>query len=183
MKKYFIIIPLLIIIVFFISYFLKPSTQQHPIEQKLSLNSYAGKWYINKSTFPMWLKGDKKNPTFNYTIETKDSTQVLHGDVQYFKDGKLKHIEGIDQPLNEFNTAFIWRGNGLLKLFKSKWEIVAYNEQEQWAIMHFQKTIFTPEGYDVFSKEKQLNKDARLDVQARLDELGINRELKVIPQE
>ena len=183
MKKYLIIIPLLIIAVFLIIYFIKPSTPQHPIQQKISLQSFAGKWYINMSTFPMWLIGDKKNPTFNYTIETKDSMGVLHGDVQYFKDGKLKHIKGIDQPTNEFNTAFLWRGEGVLKLFKSKWELIAYNENEQWAIMHFQKTFFTPEGYDVFSRNKQLDNDAMQHVEIKLSELGENGKLIAIQQE
>ncbi len=161
----------------------KPSMPQNALQQNIPIDIYTGKWYINMSTFPMWLKGNKTSPSFNYTIEMKDNIKVLHGDVQYLKKGKLKHIQGMDKPTNKFNTAFVWHGKGLLRLFKSKWEIIAYNPEQQWAIMHFQKTIATPEGYDLFSKQKQLDTQTLTDVNKKLEELGIKDQLKIIKQE
>jgi lipocalin len=157
---------------------------QDAIQQTIPLKTYVGKWYINMTTFPMWLKENKLYPTFNYTVEVKDNVQVLHGDVQYFtKNGKLKHIEGTDKPVNAFNTAFEWRGTGFLKLFKSKWEIIAYNAEEQWSIMHFEKTLATPEGYDLFSKQKTLDEKILVNVNKKLDELGIKGKLQTLKQQ
>jgi len=160
------------------------SMSQNAIQQNIPLETYVGKWYINMTTFPMWLKGDKKNPTFNYTIQTKNEKPTLHGDVQYFnKKGKLKHITGFDKPMNDYNTAFQWRGKGFLWLFKSNWSIIAYHREQQWAIMYFEKTLATPEGYDVFSKQKQLDDKTLETINKKLEELGLKEKLKTLKQE
>lgn len=33
---------------------------------RIDLHDLEGKWYIHQSNFPMWLKGDKTSPAFNY---------------------------------------------------------------------------------------------------------------------
>ena len=183
MKKIAIISVVCLIIILLLTLNSK-SNSENAIKQTIALETYAGKWYINMTTFPMWLKGDKTSPTFNYTIQTKNDKPTLHGDVQYLnKKGKLKSIQGFDEPKNEYNTAFQWRGKGFLWLFKSNWEIIAYDSTENWAIMHFQKTIATPEGYDLFSKQKQLDERTLTSVNKKLEELNLTDKLKALKQE
>jgi hypothetical protein len=81
-----------------------------------SLQHLEGKWFIHYSNFPMWLKGDKLNPTFTYTVGQQGSKTGLKDAVQYLKKGVLKQISGFDTPTDSTNQSFIWRGAGLLKL-------------------------------------------------------------------
>lgn len=161
----------------------KQAFSKQAIKEKIPLETYVGKWYINMSSFPMWLKGNKTNPTFNYSLETKDEVKGLHGNVQYLKKGKPKSIEGFDKPENEYNTSFLWRGQGILRAFKSRWEIIAYDPENKWAIMHFEKTGFTPEGYDLFSRQKQPDTNTLKEMQKKLKELGLEGKLTAIKQE
>jgi lipocalin len=185
MKKIAFFLFILLVVVLSIKAFkgTNPDFSSKAIREKISLPSFEGRWYINMSNFPMWLKGDKINPTFNYSLETKDGVAGLHADVQYYKKDKRKHVEGFDKPQNEFNTAFLWRGSGILKIVKSRWEIVAWEPSENWAIMHFEKTGFTPEGYDLFSRNKQLEATVMKSINKKLAELGIEGKLSAIRQD
>ncbi len=148
---------------------------------ELELNDLSGKWYIHLTNFPMWLKGDKTRPTFNYTVDEKNGKKGLLDEVIYQKNGKAKRIVGFDKPLNAHNTKFVWRGKGLMGLLKSKWEVLYFNPQEQWAIIYFEKTLFTPAGYDVISQNKVLNIPLTT-IRQKLTELGIKAELTPIGQ-
>ena len=46
-----------------------------------------GQWYIHYSTFPMWLKGDKCQPTFHYALGRHGQ---IEDTVRYSKKGVLK---------------------------------------------------------------------------------------------
>ncbi len=148
-------------------------TSQLTTAQELRLNDLEGKWFINQSNFPMWLKGNKINPTFNYTLIEKNGKPNLLDEVQYSKKSKTKSIIGNDKPLNENNNSFVWRGKGLLAFVKSKWNILYINPEKQWMVIHFQKTLFTPEGYDVVSRSKTLEGELLIGVEQKLNELGI----------
>ena len=147
---------------------------QLAIAQELRLDDLEGKWFINQSNFPMWLKGNKTNPTFNYTLIQKNGEPRLLDEVQYSKKSKVKSIIGHDKPLNENNNSFIWRGKGVLAFVKSKWNILYIDPEKQWMIIHFQKTLFTPEGYDVVSRSKTLEGELLSTLEQKLNELGIS---------
>ncbi len=149
---------------------------------KIDLSDLEGKWYINQSNFPMWLKGDKTSPAFNYTIIKKKKGLYLADKVTYRKNGKTKSINGIDKPLDTANREFMWRGNGLLRLLKSKWEILHLDANEQWAIIFFRQTLFTPQGYDVISRNPVLSPEVTQKIDAKLNELGVNQKLQPIDQ-
>ena len=51
-----------------------------------TLELLQGRWYIHFSNFPMWLKGDKTNPTFNYTIEKRGDIYIKNN--HYGNTGK-----------------------------------------------------------------------------------------------
>lgn len=144
------------------------------------LTRLEGTWYVNMTNFKMWLKGNKLNPQFIYAQQTKGGVAGLNDIVCYDQNGKEKLIKGFDKPADDNATRFIWRGNGLLSLFKSKWEILY--ENEQWAIIHFGKTAATAEGYDVISRQKNVGEAELLAIRLKLKELGITQELTVLKQ-
>lgn len=151
-------------------------------QSAMTLETLQGKWYIHFSNFPMWLKGDKTHPTFNYTIEKRGGIEGLKDEVIYFKKGKQKSIIGFDKPINKMNTQFIWRGKGLLSLLKSEWHVLYLDPTNTWAIIGFKKTLFTPSGYDVISKNKKTPNGFEQIMEAKLKELSILETLKRIPQ-
>lgn len=151
-------------------------------QNQLTLEALQGTWYIHFSNFPMWLKGDKTNPTFNYTIEKRGGIEGLKDEVNYLKKGKQKSIVGFDKSTNTTNTQFVWRGHGLLSLLKSKWQILYVDTTNTWAVIGFEKTLFTPSGYDVISKNKEIPNGFERIVEEKLKELTVFQTLKSIPQ-
>lgn len=151
-------------------------------EHVLPLEALAGKWYINQSNFPMWLKGDKTHPTFNYTIEKRKDILGLKDEVIYSKKGQQKKIVGFDTPINETQTEFVWRGKGILGIAKSKWKVLYLDMEENWGIIEFEKTLFTPAGYDVISRDKILSPDLLKTIERVLETLEVRAELEIIEQ-
>jgi len=121
------------------------------------IQTLVGTWFICSTNFPMWLKGDKTNPTFTYSItDKKDGINVLLDEVKYLKKGKTKTLTGFDYQDRTDSSAFVWRGKGLLSLVRSQWKVVLQDPDGQWAVIWFSKTLFTPEGVDIISRTPQL---------------------------
>ncbi|WP_353950181.1 hypothetical protein V6K52_11060 [Knoellia sp. S7-12] len=110
------------------------------------LDELEGTWHIVATTFPMWLSGKRTSPTFTYTRRG----DVLEDDVAFRSDEKNKHIRGTDTPTGP--TSFEWRGNGLLKLLRSQWQVTHVADDNSWAVTEFAKTLFTPAGVDVITR-------------------------------
>ncbi|GAB4010722.1 hypothetical protein GCM10028808_22440 [Spirosoma migulaei] len=122
------------------------------------IQALVGTWFICSTSFPMWLKGDKTNPTFTYAItDKKGETNVLLDTVKYQQKGELKTLTGFDYQVKADSSAFVWRGKGLLGLVHSKWNVVLQDPDGQWAVIWFSKTLFTPEGVDIISRTPQLS--------------------------
>lgn len=117
------------------------------------IKDLLGSWYIQFSDFPMWIKGDKKDPTFTYTLTNQED--IIDDTVSYTKNGKNKTVKGFDKKIN--NNEFIWQGYGLLRLFKSKWKVSYISEDKHIVIIEFEKSLVTPKGYDIISRSKNLN--------------------------
>ncbi|KAL8925800.1 MAG: hypothetical protein Q9208_003297 [Pyrenodesmia sp. 3 TL-2023] len=126
----------------------------------------TGTWYVNYSTLPMWK--DKRNVRITYTALTPSnptedsSTPRLDDLVEYqtLTSDKVKTIQGIDTPSGGDTTAWDWRGKGWLKIASSHWEFLDWDNtwddgKEEWAVIWFQKTLFTPEGIDILSRRKE----------------------------
>ena len=52
---------------------------------------------------------------------------------------------------------FKWRGNGLLFVASSRWQILGCNTsggegRPSWAVTFFEKTLFTPAGLDIYAR-------------------------------
>jgi hypothetical protein len=153
-----------------------------PSNTPLNLHALQGTWYIHYSDFPMWLKGDKQYPTFTYTIQRRKGVVGLKDEVRYLKNNKAKSINGFDRPVENHPRSFVWRGDGFLVLLKSKWDILYLDPAVGWAIIHFEKTLFTPEGYDVMARSAQLTEKMEQEIQEKLSELKLGPRMKLIPQ-
>ncbi len=122
-----------------------------------SINNLIGKWYIHYTNFPMWLKGDRTHPAFNYTMDVRNDKQGLLDEVSYIKNGKQKFIRGFDFPDEKDEKSFIWKGNGWMSILSSKWKVVHISDDKQWALIEFEKTLFTPAGFDIVCRTKELD--------------------------
>jgi hypothetical protein len=150
---------------------------------KIELQDLEGRWYINQSNFPMWLKGDKTKPSLNYSIQEKGGKKGLLDAVEYEQNGKSKSIKGFDTILDTNNTQFVWRGKGLLAILTSKWSILHLAPSKEWAIIYFQKTLFTPKGYDVISRNHVLSSEQTQAIDTQLKTLNIQVKLALIKQD
>lgn len=113
-----------------------------------------GQWHVIGTTFPMWKKGDKLNPRFRYTRLREG---LWNDEVIYDKpNGKTGHIRGKDHLLGENPKRFKWRGNGLLFIAVSLWQIDYITPDGQTMLISFEKTLFTPAGADVISRKTVL---------------------------
>ncbi|MCX6181287.1 MAG: hypothetical protein NT150_05130 [Bacteroidetes bacterium] len=128
----------------------------------------AGTWFVVSSNFPLWLEGSKTNPQFNYAIAEKKGEIILLDEVTYLENGKSKSISGFDYLNPTNNKAFTWQGKGWLAIAKSNWEIKLKDEQNQWAVIWFSKTIFTPEGVDIISRNKPLDAKVLEEIKSKM---------------
>lgn len=131
-------------------------------------NILSGTWFIISSNFPMWIDGNKTNPTFNYTIAEKNGKTFLIDEVKYSKNGKTKTINGFDYINPNNDKAFTWQGKGFLAIAKSHWEIKLIDEKNEWAVIWFSKTLFTPEGVDIISKKQKLDKSLIEEIKTKM---------------
>ncbi|KAF2179344.1 hypothetical protein K469DRAFT_641139 [Zopfia rhizophila CBS 207.26] len=143
-------------------------------------------WHVTHSTLPMWKKN--RNVQINYTIIPNTSPAHIDDLVTYqsISGTKVKTVHGVDKPFSPSNEntgreqaslGYNWRGKGLLAIASSKWEILGYGEEQgsgnRWVVTYFAKTLFTPAGVDIYSKDKQgLSKRTVEAIKAALAALG-----------
>ncbi|QKZ13124.1 lipocalin family protein [Spirosoma sp. KUDC1026] len=133
------------------------------------ISTLVGTWFICSTNFPMWLKGDKLDPTFTYSLtDKKADVPVLLDEVKYRKKGKQKTLTGYDYQDKHNPAAFVWRGKGLLSLVRSNWRVAMLDPEGQWAVIWFSKTLFTPEGVDVISRKSSLTAEQLNQIKAQM---------------
>lgn len=116
----------------------------------------------------MWLKGDKTAPSLNYAATPKPN--VLLDVVQYTENGRLKTIEGYDYA-DGASLSFVWRGKGLLYLLQSRWKIEHVSAAQDWLILSFEKTLFTPAGHDIVCRHANPTREQLAAMERVLGEL------------
>jgi hypothetical protein len=116
------------------------------------LKNFSGDWFVVYSNFPMWTKGKRRYPMFHYTIERREGKWGLADTVTYVRSKKKKHILGFDYLID--TDSFVWQGSGFLtKHLSSKWRVIHLDPNNEWALIYFEKTFFTPAGYDVIARD------------------------------
>ncbi|KAF2162853.1 hypothetical protein M409DRAFT_57911 [Zasmidium cellare ATCC 36951] len=121
-------------------------------------------WHVTHSTLPMWKS--KRNVRIQYTpLEPsspsvpKDQTDRIDDLVSYQSlDGdKVSTVKGLDKAASNSRGEWDWRGKGWLKIAGSHWEVLGWGEEQEtgnkWVVTMFAKTLFTPAGIDVYSRD------------------------------
>ena len=139
-----------------------------------------GTWHVTHSSLPLWK--DKRNVTITYQTLPLDSTGVVKLDdlVRYQTLGsdKIQTVHGVDSPTPGDPGAWNWRGKGWLMIASSHWECLGFGHTDdgnQWIVTYFAKTLFTPAGIDVYSRNKQGLAQAILDgILRTLEEFAVD---------
>ncbi|CDM33013.1 hypothetical protein DTO013E5_5784 [Penicillium roqueforti] len=118
-----------------------------------------GTWHVTHSSLPLWK--NKRNVNITYTLLPPSSTGVQKIDdlVQYqsIDSEKIKSVHGIDTPTPGVPGAWDWRGKGWLVIASSHWEVLGFghgDDGNEWVVTYFAKTLFTPAGVDIYSRDK-----------------------------
>ena len=113
----------------------------------------------------MWK--DKRNVTIAYKPLEPSKAAAGHGQTDRIDDivsyqglesTKVSTIRGVDTAASETRGEWNWRGSGWLKPITSHWEIIGWGVEEttgnKWVVTIFEKTLFTPAGIDVYSRDR-----------------------------
>ena len=119
----------------------------------------SGTWHVTHSTLPMWKNNRNVTITYKPLDRIENGVYQLDDIVKYqpLKADNIKTIVGVDTQSTQSPGAWDWRGKGWLKLITSHWEVLGYGKTDAgtpWAVTFFQKTLFTPAGIDIYSKDK-----------------------------
>lgn len=139
----------------------------------------------------MWRKN--RNVRITYTPVPQTTPAQIDDIVTYqpLKSKSLKTVHGLDKPFSVPDTAeaveaegteaaaslaYTWRGKGLLMIASSKWEILAHGSEEgtsnAYIVTYFAKTLFTPAGVDIYSRQGKLKPESVEGIKAGLAGLG-----------
>jgi hypothetical protein len=134
------------------------------LSEPFNVSDIQGKWHVVATTFPMWLKGDKKNPTITYTnlVENQQPPTIRFDDTVHYTEtnGNTQEILGFDIMLCP--GVFRWQGKGWLFFFKSDWKFITV--KDDWAVITFKSTFVTPAGMDIISRKDKINETEMQDV-------------------
>jgi len=136
-----------------------------------SIENLYGQWHILYTNFPMWTKSYRKSPSLNYAYHPGDETYCIYDLVLFTKNRKTKSIKGYNRLVSEQDLSFEWKGAGLLSLLRSRWKIIHF--EADWMIIYFEKTLFTPEGYDVVSRNIDLKPTKEKDINEMIKTLQL----------
>lgn len=124
-------------------------------------------WHVTHSTLPMWKS--KRNVRIKYSplppsvpSIPAENTDRMDDIVTYqsLNGEKVSTIQGVDKVAGDGDARgeWDWRGKGWLKIASSHWEVLGWGDEEEsgnkWVVTVFAKTMFTPAGIDVYSRDE-----------------------------
>ncbi|KIS70689.1 uncharacterized protein UMAG_01847 [Mycosarcoma maydis] len=148
-----------------------------------------GFWYIIGSSLPLWKP--KKNVVIRYiphpdananevrfTDEIRSESRSKSAESEVVSSSELQSkwkkeenwlnkafgIKGTNvlQKDAKNGASYQWTGNGLLRFFHSKWQVIGYGPYDlddtsrtkfDWLVTYFEKTPATPAGIDVYVRD------------------------------
>lgn len=116
------------------------------------LKNVEGRWYLQFSGSPFWQKDDFSIITFNYTLIHKGEELVLEDRVEYMRNGMMRFRLGYDYPVEEFLNTFRWKGVGINRFFRNRFEISIINPE--YMVIFYEKTVLSPACLDIVTREK-----------------------------
>lgn len=129
-------------------------------DQQTLREALPGEWRVLATTFPMWLSGRRRQPTFRYGL-LADEPLTLSDEVSYRTgSGTTKRIVGVDR-FDPATGAFTWRGRGLLCALSSRWRVEHLSDDRELVVLWFARSLVTPAGIDVIGRGGGERPDAR----------------------
>ncbi|EIW63078.1 uncharacterized protein TRAVEDRAFT_56248 [Trametes versicolor FP-101664 SS1] len=154
-----------------------PDLHNPPID--LDLDKFMGTWHVTYSTLPLWKS--KKDVTITYALKKSsgsDATVQFDDTVEYRgasdpATSTRSRVTGVDTlvtPESQSPTAanldarppaptrYKWRGKGWLAVATSRWQVLGCSADTSpenahaWAVTYFEKTLFTPQGLDIYAR-------------------------------
>jgi hypothetical protein len=126
-----------------------------------------GTWHIQFTNFPMWLKGEKSHPALTYSVHSRPD-QIIDV-VTYEYRNQVRGIRGRDRYLGE--RRFRWRGAGFLCFLTSNWEVAHMSCECDWAIIRFEKSLFSPAGHDIVARQSRVSDSMAKEMISRFREI------------
>ncbi|KAL3460476.1 hypothetical protein BJX64DRAFT_290295 [Aspergillus heterothallicus] len=120
-----------------------------------------GTWHVTHSSLPLWKGKRNVNITYKLLPSIASGGPLIDDVVQYqtIDSDKIKSVHGVDTPSVGNQGAWDWRGKGWLMIASSHWECLGFGHtsdgSNQWIVTYFAKTLFTPAGIDIYSRNKE----------------------------
>ncbi|OPB43129.1 hypothetical protein A0O28_0087650 [Trichoderma guizhouense] len=121
-------------------------------------------WSVTHSTLSMWRAARNVRITYKPLPPKADGRLRIDDLVEYEpsdKAGALKSVAGVDTQ-SPGDGGWDWRGKGWLFFVGSHWELLGWGEEtladgrtERWAVTWFAPTLFTKEGLDIYSDQRE----------------------------
>ncbi|KAL7911123.1 hypothetical protein GGI35DRAFT_337141 [Trichoderma velutinum] len=119
-------------------------------------------WSVTHSTLSMWRAARNVRISYKPLPPKADGLLRIDDLVEYEpndKTGALKSVAGVD---TQSAGGWDWRGKGWLFFVGSHWELLGWGEEtladgrtERWAVTWFAPTLFTKEGLDIYSDQRE----------------------------
>lgn len=127
-----------------------------------------GRWRIVATNFPLWLRGSRHDPVIEYGLRGEDPL-TLDDTVEYVDDLRGESsIRGVDVLRRD---GFVWRGNGGLRLLRSRWSVLHLDDD--LLAIRFARSLVTPAGVDVLVREHADRPEVRAEVAEHPELLGL----------
>lgn len=111
-----------------------------------------GRWHLQFSGCPIWLKNDVNTVTFHFGAMHQGEELVLEDRVEYIRNGKMRFRLGIDHPVDGIPRTFQWKGKGVNRTFRNHFEVAIINEK--YLVLFFEKTITSPTAIDILTRAR-----------------------------
>jgi hypothetical protein len=143
------------------------------LDESILAELLPGSWKVAATNFPMWLRGERRDPTFTYEL-IATGPLTLADDVSYVTpEGLEKHIVGRDRWAH---GGFVWRGKGWLRLFASHWAVTGASDDGSVLALHFSRSIATPAGIDIIVREGSEHPELRAMIAGSTHQFGLSPE-------
>lgn len=119
------------------------------------MKEIEGRWYLQFTGNPLWQKDEISTITFNYTLKHFGEELALDDKVEYNRNGKMRFRLGVDYPVEGFEKTFKWKGKGINRFFRNRFEITFL--EKEFMVLFFEKTITSPACIDIVTRDKNLS--------------------------
>lgn len=132
-----------------------------------------GTWRVAATNFPMWLAGDRLDPTVTYEVLAQ--SPLVLGDEVVFRgpDGEEQRLVG----QNRWRQGrFVRRAQSRLRLSRSRWTVSGCSDDGTIAVVQFESSRAIPDGVDVLLRDDVYEPELRRVVARATETFGLSPE-------